>query len=290
MLAFVAPPSFQRPLLEALEAAGIQAARFRRPEPRGGADPYQLGALARRLEGRAEALLLVAPARRSPRTVAPGPVVEGLPVGLLFAREPAELSSWLAAVRCARSPQAPRAVLAAWDEHYLRLGRRFARHLRTAHARSAVTWFADRLNRLALLERLARGPTLAAYFGHGLTDGLGGYHGVYREHFEAQERWRPCGVFVTWACDTLKQERAGGSFGRFLVESGRAAGFLGATAAVRTLDNAALAERAGELLGHRKPMSLGCWARAIDEALEAGSPAWRAWRTYRILGSPWLAL
>ncbi|OJH41925.1 hypothetical protein [Cystobacter ferrugineus] len=287
MLVVVAPSSFRRPLVEALGAAGLRAVFHRRPEPDGGADPYRLESLVRRWPGRAEGLLLVAPGNRSPRAVVPGLVVGGVPVGLLFAREPRALSPWLeAVVRRGRAKEGTRAVLAAWEDHYLRLGQRFARCLRAAHAGRATTWFADRLNRQAMLERLAGGPVLATYFGHGHSEGLGGYHGVYREHVEAHRSWLPCGVFAAWACNTLVRGRAGGSFGRFLVGSGRAVGFLGATAAVLTPDNAALAELAGECLERMWPTSLGRWVCAIDATLEPGSPAWRAWRTYRFLGNP----
>lgn len=287
MLAILAPPSFQRPLVEALGAAGLRAVFHRRPEPGGGADPFHLEALARRLTGHVEGLLLVVPPHRSPRTVVSGPMAGGLPVGLLFAREPGALSPWLeAVVRRSRRANGRHAVLAAWEEHYLRLGRDFARNLRTASANRTTTWFADRLNRPAMLERLAQGPALAAYFGHGHPDGLGGYHGVYREHVEALGPWRPCGVFAAWACDTLMQTRGGASFGRFLVGSGRAVGFLGSTAAVRTTDNAALARLAGACFERTRPESLGQWLCAIDAALTPGSPAWRAWRSYRLLGAP----
>ncbi|KFA87974.1 hypothetical protein [Archangium violaceum] len=287
MLALFAPSSFRRPLVEALGAAGLPAVFHRRPEPGDGGDPFHLEALARRLAGHAGGVLLVAPPHRSPRTVVPGPVVGGLPVGVLFAREPGALSPWLeAVVQWGRRACGPQAVLAAWEEHYLRLGRGFARHLRAVCPGRTITWFADRLNRPAMLERLAGGPALAAYFGHGHSDGLGGYHGVYREHVEAQGAWRPCGVFAAWACDTLVQARGGGSFGRFLVGSGRAVGFLGSTAAVRTPDNAALVELAGTCFERMRPANLGRWVCAIDAALVPGSPAWRAWRTYRLLGAP----
>jgi hypothetical protein len=206
-------------------------------------------------------------------------------VGLVFAREPRALGAWLAAVYGQRS-EGTRAVLASWEEHSLRLGRRFARHLRVARGRQVTTWFADRLNRPAMLERLSAGPVLATYFGHGHMDGLGGYHGVYREHFEASPSWRPCGLFAAWACDTLKHPRHGVPFGRFLVESGRAAAFLGSTRAVKTPDNAALVALAGERFEQVRPSTLGQWACAIEAALEPGSPAHRAWRTYRILGNP----
>ena len=178
-------------------------------------------------------------------------------------------------------------MLAAWDDHYLRLGRCFAGHLRALRGRSARCWLADRLNRPALMERLAAGPGVASYFGHGHPDGLGGYHGVYREHVEAQAWHRPCGLFAAWACDTLKHGRDGPPFGRFLVESGRAVSFLGSTRAVRTVDNAALVALAGRVLEHERPRTLGQWACAIDAALAPGSPAQCAWRTYRILGNPW---
>ncbi|QRN97905.1 hypothetical protein JRI60_02135 [Archangium violaceum] len=287
MLAVVAPPSFRRPLIEALGAVGIRSVFHRRPEPGGGADPYHLEMLARRWAGRVEGLLLIAPGNRSPRAVVPGLVVGGVPVGLLFAGEPRALSPWLEAVaRRRRTTEGTRAVLAAWEEPYLHLGRRFARCLRAARPGRATTWFADRLNRQAMLERLAGGPALATYFGHGHSEGLGGYHGVYREHVEAHRCWWPCGVFAAWACNTLARGRAGGSFGGFLVGSGRAVGFLGSTAAVLTPDNAALSKLAGECLERMGPTSLGRWVCAIDAALEPESPAWRAWSTYRFLGNP----
>ena len=73
-LALVAPPSFEGPLTEALSAMGLQALFHPRPEPEAGADPFHLEALARRLVGQVEGLLLVVPEHRAPDTVVPGPV------------------------------------------------------------------------------------------------------------------------------------------------------------------------------------------------------------------------
>jgi hypothetical protein len=275
----VGPGAFQPALGAALARLGVEIAAWAR-------GPAPLERLVARTE--VDAVLLIAPARRSLAALVPAPLVGGVPVGVVLADSPTAAAPWLAAL--ARPRGAPVwAVLAEWEERYLARARRYAARLAAAAPRRRVRrWLADRLNGEALLERLAQAPRWITYFGHASGEGLGGYCGVRAADLLA----RPAGadVFWCWACRTLAPAR-GGAFGARLVRAGRVAAFVGAVDEVKSEANAALAAVAAEVMTPA-PATVGELMRRLDRALAArADPALaRAWRGYRLLGNPFAAL
>lgn len=285
----VCPPGYRSVLRAHYSRTGVAISFRDRPEPARAAprDPFGLAEWVAKLRNKNDAsLLVVAPRRRSPGRSLPGPAVAGVPAGVVFSNSPSDLDPWLSTVSslCSAS-EAPRGgVLAEWDDDYLAPATRLWRSLRVGPF-PVHRWFANRLNRADLLERLRRGPRLVCYFGHGFPQGLAGYHGLDAHHFDALDRCHPVGTLCAWACDTVN-DRTGPSFGRQLVSSGRVGSFLGSLAAVKTPDNRALVAHAGTVFSQSRPTCLAEWVGLIDRTLESQSPARRAWQTYRVLGDP----
>jgi hypothetical protein len=273
----VGPGAFRPALGAALDRLGVEVVRW--SSGRAG-----LERLAQRTQ--ADAILVIAPARGSAAALVPAPVLAGVPVGLLPADSPAALAPWLAAL--GRPPGAPVwAVLAEWEQRYLRRARSYAARLAAvAPGRRVRRWLADRLNGEALLERLACAPRWITYFGHASGEGLGGYFGVRAAEVLAQPACAPTSVFWCWACRTLGHAR-GGAFGARLVLAGRVAAFVGSVDEVRSDANEALAALASEAMAP-PPASVGELMRRLDLAVAARrDPALtRAWHGYRLLGNP----
>lgn len=286
----VGPAAFRPALTSALAALSVEVARWSRART-------GLEQLAERARGEADAIVVIASPRRSPRALVRAPLVGGLPVGIVLAESVAALTPWLQAL----TPQAPRAsggerlwaVLAEWEERYLRRARAFAARLAQAapRRRRVRRWLADRLNREALLERLDRAPRWVNYFGHASHEGLAGYFGITAADLLARPASAPLSVFWCWACRTLHHARARAAFGTRLVSAGRVAAFVGSVHAVKTDANETLAGLAAGLMA-RAPATVGELIRDLDEAVTARGDAAlaRTWRSYRLLGNPFEAL
>jgi hypothetical protein len=287
----VVAPAWGAQVAAALDGPGVAAELRERvpPHPRG-TDPYGIASLD---GARADAVLLVAPRGRAPARLVPGPVVDGVPVGVVQADGPGELAAWLAAVRQARLPDpAPAwAVLAMAKDQYLGLARRFHSTLRVGvGGRVAVPdWMADRLTGEEAAAALAGGPRLAVYLGHGRSNGWSGYQAFRWTHVAAAPLVRACGTVVGFSCRNLQHLRGALPFGTRWVMEGRAAAFLGAVSDVATEGGFALAdELAGELAegGHA---TIGAVLAALDRRLAADpalAPAYRELRRFRLIGNP----
>lgn len=226
-LAIDAPRKLMRWLAERLPAAGIR--------------PLSLSRAA-------DALLVVRPGADA------GPCVDGLPTGVLWAERRSELEPWLAAVTS--RPLPTRAVLAMWKPEYVSIARRFRR------AVGGDAWTANRIDRDELCRRLARGPRLVAYFGHGHARGFSGYRGLRIDHLRPG---RPCGAVLAFSCGTIP-------FGRDWVHRGLAAAFVGSVGLTPSEFNRRIA---GSLPRFRR---LDRWIRSLSPSPEAAS--------LRIIGNP----
>jgi hypothetical protein len=262
------------------------------PNPR---DPYGLAQIIER-GGPADGLLLVAPRRRSPARLTPAPVIGGVPVGLVQADRDDELDRWLAAL--ARQGEGLRgwAAMAMGQDFYLDLAASLLDRMREGLAGSALQaedLRADRLGRAELCERLASGPRLAAYLGHGRESGWSGYQALRWRHVEAAPFSAPAGLIVGFTCDTLKYARSTAPFGCRWVREGRAAAYLGSTEAVRTDAGARLVDLFGALIAGGAATSVGRLLRALDRRLgedPALADARAAFATFRLMGYPLLPL
>lgn len=288
-LVLVAPHEFWTPVSEAFAAAGVVVTPRERP-PAGDdrRDPYGVAARAATPPAR-DGLLLVAPTNRGPRRLVPGPLAGGVPVGVVQADAPADLAAWLAAVRASAPAAAEpprRAVLAMGKDRFLELGGEVLARL--ADAGEPIDWRADRVSRTGLAARLATGPTLALYLGHGRARGWSGYQAFRWGEIETEPQIRPTGTVVALACDTLTRHRMAVPFGVRLVAAGRACSYLGAAASVRTTAAETLARTLADCLAEDTPATVGDLLRGVSTRLErAGETAVRRdLSRFRLVGSP----
>jgi hypothetical protein len=261
-------------------------------------DPYGLIDLSQALTPRPAGILLIAPTGRSPARLMPSPVLHGVPVGIAQAESAAQLKPWLHALSAThRAVQGTVwAVLAMWKELYLIWGKRFVQWMqRGVHDKEVEVqaWFADTVSRQDLCQRLAAGPQLAVYVGHGRSRGWSGYRGLRWEHVVAVEMRQPCGVLISLACDTLKRTRGVFPFGCQWVSEGRSCSYVGSADRVGYEANAAFAHELGQMFARRHCQTIGQLLREVYEHLEQKpelKKARRAFLTYRLIGNPLQAL
>ncbi|HMB69500.1 MAG TPA: hypothetical protein VKU85_09310, partial [bacterium] len=183
----VAPAEYRAPLARVFRAGDLRV-RFRTRTRRGGTrsgadvDPWGVAPALNRVSAPVDGVLLVAPVRESAATALPGPHLDGVPAGVVFSRTPDDLEPWLAALRAGPSAEPVWSVLAMGRRSYVTLARRFARRMREARPGAVRTWWGSRLMRWELCDRLASGPRLALYVGHGRPHGLMGYQGLRWRH------------------------------------------------------------------------------------------------------------
>jgi hypothetical protein len=151
-----------------------------------------------------------------------------------------------------------------------------------------LDWRADRVSRSGLAERLATGPTLALYVGHGRAHGWSGYQTFRWGDAAAEPQRRPTGTVVALACDTLTRHRMVVPFGVRLVATGRACTYLGVAGSLPTTAAETLARVVGDCLVTDAPTTVGALVQAVDDRL-AGTDetaARRAFSAFRLVGSP----
>lgn len=227
-------------------------------------------------------------------SVLDGPCLAGVPVGLVPMATASALDPWLSALEARRHPVAggPEVeVLAMWKPLYLAWAERFTTALRgsdrdgPARVRDST---ADRVDRAEVCRRLARGPALAIYLGHGRVRGWSGYRGLRFGHVESVPVVRPVGVLLSLTCKTLAAERGHSPFGLRWIRTGRACAVLGAVEAVEIGPLEEIADALLALLGDGTERTLGSLIAELDAGLRRqGSPgALRNWTRFRLLGDP----
>ncbi len=225
--------------------------------------------------------------QRAARGSLPGMVVAGRPVGLMFANKAEEFSAqWFAGNSLPSHPQ--RAVLAQWDDTYLPLGRHWLRELRKNSKGKSIDWMANKIGGPRLCRQLATGARLCVYFGHGHSDGLAGYHGVYIDDFLAEPFLARIDTFLSFSCQNLAQPHGQPCLGRELVRSGRVQAFWGSVGPVATDANQELARLGIQILLNPKVVCIGDWIQIMDEKIqnENSRSLSSAWRLYRLVGNP----
>ena len=296
-LACVAPPSYEELLTSTLEGLGYSVRFFIRKLRVSGSrsgsirwDPYDLRQVVDQTRRQASGIVLVAPKGRSPRRVSPSPLLGGLPVGLLFSNQPRDLMEWSQA-HCKEQNGLPAWVVLSMNrQSYLSRSREFAEYLRARNRAAVKTWFGDCTTRHDLCERLALGPRMVVYIGHGRARGLSGYLGLRWHHLAEYPARAPVGTVLCFACDTLKHERGQPSFGCRWVMSGRALTYLGSVDAVSVKANTNFARAIGKVFKLERPDSVGALLRRARHHIEADPTTYedaiKAFRTYRIIGNP----
>jgi len=251
----------------------------------------RLESLCRTAAGNASAVMLIAPKRCSPQKALPGPMIAGLPAGLMPADQPEDLEAWLTARRKNTGSGAGVGIMAMWRRSYLSLGARFHQWLETG-GYGAVgeieDWFANQMSCHEVCRRIAAGARLALYLGHGRSEGLSAYLGLRWNDVVAERKFQPCRSMIAFACETVKRESRL-PFGCRMVCSGRALSYFGSTAAVLLRANAQLASLAGRQFAAGRVRNLADLVRELD-AITRTSPrlqtAHQALQTFRIIGNP----
>lgn len=246
------------------------------------ADPYGLAQLL--LDADVDAAVLVVPRRRGSRRLLPGPVVAGVPVGVLQADDCGRLPS-----ASGRPDPTARWVVAAMAKNvFLRPSDDWATRLAVVHPVSDLR--ADRARRDDLLDGLAAGPGVVLYAGHGSPRGWAGYQALRIEHVnDAQcSSAAAAGLVVAFACKTLARHRARWPFGSSLVETGAARAYLAPATTVFTADAERLADIVVDLLVDlgSSPARVCDLMRLIEGAVQRDAAARRAWATFRLIGDP----
>ena len=270
-------------------------------------DPYRLAGRLPTLD--ADSIVLVAPRRRGPRRLSPGPVVDGRPVALVQADGPDDLARTL----LPPDPAAPWVVAAMAKNVFLDPTDHWASRLR-AGGHDAVDLRADRARRGDLVAGLHAGPRVVLYAGHGRSRGWAGYQALRFHHLAPEPRPagrdstadrasvpttaatdgpggqppRAAGLVFAFACHTLGRAHNQWPFGLRLVESGLVRAYLGPAGTVVTADARALADIVVDILARDHPATVTDLVVAVDRVTTGSghADARRAWRTFRLVGDP----
>ena len=245
-------------------------------------DAEELAALA----DRADAVLVVGPRVRAPRTVLPGPCVpsgDGRTVPVAWLPDTGDLGTFArAAARVHRRAMTRRgsprtfAVLGERQPRFDRLAERVVRLAGEDPTGRLVParWTAYEVDRGEVALRLGRGPGLAVYVGHGRPVGWVGYAGLRAHHLEPEE---PVGALVSLTCKTASRRRTGLSFAEALPLRGVAAATVGAVGPTLHTANARWALRLTRA---------AATASTVGDLVAAVAPHDPAAAAYRLIGDP----
>lgn len=236
----------------------------------------------------ADAVLVVGPRARAPRTVLAGPVVTAadgrtVPVAWLPDTGRAELRRFGTCAATVHARAAARPTLAVLSQRQSRFGSLAGRLVRlAAEERDRLdvrSWTAYDLHRDDLARRLARGPALGVYLGHGRPVGWVGYAGLRAGHLGRQvdPAWQPSAALFSLTCRTASRRHTGLSFAEAMPLNGVAAAALGAIGPTLHTDNARWAVRIVRLLPH---------ARTVGDLVAAVAAADPAAASFRLVGDP----
>jgi hypothetical protein len=234
--------------------------------------------------GNPDFVLIVAPRNRSPRTAAPPAVVRNTVVALVQANRPSDLERWLLARRALRTAERTAAVCSMGKELFMEVGDRWLVGL-SGGGRSVDDWRARRITRAELCERLALGPGIVLYAGHGRGRGWSGYQALRWPHIEAVPETRPCGMVIALACDTLTRSRGVVAFGSRWVASGRVGTYVGWCGPLHIEPGLVIADRMCAVLASREASTPADLLRVVDR--DTTDPAERReLRGIRLIGDP----
>lgn len=198
-----------------------------------------------------DAVLLVAPFRRAPRTLIDGPLVrrrdgKHIPVGILTPKNPRELLVFAKAAADLHQQQkevASLALLSQRHPRYLRLSSRIEKIINDkATGIEVFNWSSDIVYRKDMVSGMGAGIGVALYLGHGRPMGWSGYAGLRAHHFDEKIKM-PLGAVLSLCCLTASRRKVGRSFSESLVLKGRTASCLAAVIPTLHTDNTRWAVR-----------------------------------------------
>jgi hypothetical protein len=294
-LLVVAPKAFEESIVQAFNGIGVTVL-FSVIERSAitTIDPFGIKEQILNADKSPDAVLLVAPANRSPARLIPHPLVSGKPVGIVQPDSMESFSRWLSAVVSHSASNGPAvwAILSMSKKEYLKGAEKMLKGLHSSEHINGIKverWFADTTYREDLCKYLAKGPNLAIYFGHARPRGWSGYHAVRWSHITAEPLQSPVGTLINIACSTLKKQHQRPSFGTKWINAGRACTFVGNVTGVKTEDNNALSHFMLDLFLREPVDNIGQLWQFIDSQCVLSSESSkirRALKTYRIMGNP----
>lgn len=290
LLLCVGPERFRQTISRHWPSDGERVLFIAEERPHSPSSLARLELRCRGEHGRVTALVLLVPRRSSPQKAAPGPMIAGVPTGLMPADTPRDLQAWIDGHRRKASEGAGVGVgiMAMWRRSFLSLGMRFHHWLEAGGYPGVEKWFANEVNCHDVCRRIAAGARLILYLGHGRSEGLSAYLGLRWSDITAERMFQPCAGMVSFACDTLKRESKL-PFGCRMVCSGRALSYFGSTGAVKLRANAQLAALAGRAFADARVRNVAELVRGLEVLTRASSrlqAARQALQTFRIIGNP----
>ncbi|HWZ42314.1 MAG TPA: hypothetical protein VNW97_02510 [Candidatus Saccharimonadales bacterium] len=286
MLLCVGPERFRQAITGNWRENGERVLFVPEEHPHSPAAIARLEARCRAAHGKPKAVLLLAPRRCAPQKVLPGPMIAGVPVGLMLANGPEDLTAWIKGR--SRKAKSRVGIMAMWRRSFLVLGSRFHRWLEKGGYPEVEDWFATEMNCREVCRRIAVGARLVLYVGHGRSEGLSAYLGLRWRDIAAERKFESCGAMICFACDTVKRD-SDLPFGCRMVFSGRALSYFGSTDAVKLRANAQLASIAGQEFAAGRVHTLADLVRQMDAVTQSSSrlrSAREALQTFRIIGNP----
>lgn len=234
-----------------------------------------------------DAVLLIAPSRRAPRTLTDSPLItrpDGLqiPIGLLMPKHPEELEVFAQAaakVHLQQKAFPSLALLSQRHPRYKRLGERIEKILAPHRDRIPVfNWSSDLVFQEDMIKGLAGGLGTALYLGHGRPVGWSGYAGLRAHHFTEKEG-HPLGSILSLCCLTASRRKVGRSFSESLVLEGHTASCLAAVIPTLHTDNTRWAVRVTQVISEG--------VKTLGDLINAVQPMKpSALNAYRIIGDP----
>jgi hypothetical protein len=234
--------------------------------------------------GDPDLVLVVTPRSRSPRSAPPPAVVGSTTVALVQANRPDDLDGWFAARRALATAERTVAVCGMGKRLFMEVGDRWLRGLRRG-GWPVDDWRARRISKAELCERLARGPGIVVYAGHGRGRGWSGYQALRWPHIEAVPADRPCGLVIALACDTLTRRRGVIAFGSRWVASGRGGAYVGWCGSLQLEPGLVIADRMCDVLASGAAATPSALLRLTAQAIISDAEAWEL-RRLRLIGDP----
>jgi hypothetical protein len=234
--------------------------------------------------GQPDVVMVVAPRNRSPRTAAPRAVIGDVVVGMVQADRAADLVGWLAARRAHAPARSEVAVCSMGKRVFVEVAEGWLDGL-SSTGWSVEDWGARRISRTELCSRLAHGPRIVMYAGHGRARGWAGYQALRWHHIEEVPVSRPCDLIIALACDTLTRTRGVVAFGSRWVASGRAGAYIGWCGPLRITPGMTIADRMCRVVARGGAVTpadiLRDVARETTDPLERRELGW-----LRLIGDP----
>lgn len=243
---------------------------------------------------RTQGILLILPVSLSAHQATPSPVINRLPIGLLYYQNKEEIPDLINSVKHFDDTHDKEfAVLAMWKNFYLSLGNMIYLNLKNGFSKKGLTvnkWFSDETSRDQLVSLLSeRQIGLLIYLGHGRSRGWSGYRGLRWHHLKPKViDALPIGVIISMTCDNLKFEKDQIPFGVKWVIEKRAHSFFGAVESLKILPLKKICDLLAKIFSTGKINTIGHLIVLLNKEISESSDTEvrESWSKFRLIGNP----